>query len=273
MPTLHTRPRRRLLTLGCTFVVAAALASTVPSATAQSAPAPHWGNYKWSGGQETANIRAFWLVDRTGDRTAQALIKIAVDAWNGARDVAPELPFIAIYKDDANAGRCFVNRTPGYSVASACMFPNNIHGVKSIAARNADSSGHLVGAAFAISDGLDVKESLTAVCHGLGHVMGLDDSDNEASCMFPTSNPDEAKWYDNDADVEAILGLYDHDENAATTTTSAPTTTTVAPTTTTVAPTTTTVEPTTTTTLEPTTTTSTTLIDCSSVPLPVGCPL
>jgi hypothetical protein len=275
MPTLQPRSLRRLSALACTFVAAAALASTVPTATAQPAPAPHWGLYKWDGGTQTADVRAFWLFDRTGDASAHDTIRFVVNAWNAARDDFPELPFIGLYQDDANAGRCFVNNTPGWSVASACMMPRDIHGVKSITARNPDASGHLLGAAFAISEGLGPPEQLTVVCHAFGHVMGLDDSENEGSCMFPGSAPGQIRWYD-EADTEAILSLYEHDENApATTTTSAPTTTTTAATatTTTVAPTTTTTVAPTTTTVAPTTTTSSTLLDCSGLPpLPVGCP-
>ena len=181
MPTPHHRPLRRLLVLGCTFVAAAALASTVPTATAQSVPAPHWGNYKWNGGSETLPLRAFWLFDRTGNASAHVTIEFVVDAWNAARDENPELPFIGLVVDDANAGRCFVNNTPGWSVASACMMPKDIHGVKAVAARNPDSAGHLLGAAFAISEGLDGREQLSVVCHAFGHVMGLDDSEHEDS--------------------------------------------------------------------------------------------
>ena len=265
MPTLNPRPLRRLLALGCTFVAAAALVSTVPTATAQSVPAPHWGNYRWNGGSQTADIRAFWLFDRTGNASAHVTIEFVVNAWNAARDDHPELPFIGLYRDDANAGKCFVNNEPGWSVASACMMPKDIHGVKAIAARNPDASGHLRGAAFAIAEGLGGPEQLTVVCHAFGHVMGLDDSENADSCMSPGSEAGEIRWYDED-DTAAILGLYEHDENApaTTTTTAAPTTsTTAAPTTTTVGPTTTTVAPTTTTTVAGGL--------CDEVPLPVVC--
>ena len=257
MPTLQPRPLRRLVVLGCTFVVAAALYSTVPTATAQSAAAPHWGNFKWNGGSQTLDLRAFWLFDRTGNASAHVTIKYVVDAWNAARDDNPKLPFIGIVVDDANAGRCFVNNSPGWSVASACMMPKDIHGVKAVAARNPDSAGHLLGAAFAIGEGLDGAEQLAVVCHAFGHVMGLDDSENDESCMFPTSSANEVKWYDED-DAAAILELYDHDENApATTTTAGPTTSTTAP-------------PASTTTVAPTTTTVAGGL-CSVLPLPIVC--
>ena len=258
MSPSRSKPWSRLSLLVCGLVAAAALASAAPSATAQSAPAAHWANYEWNGGSQTADLRAFWLFDRTGDASSQGTIRFVVDAWNAARDDHPGLPFIGLYRDDANVGRCFVNQTPGYSVASACMMPKDIHGVKAIAARNSDASGHLVGAAFAIGEGLGAEELLTVVCHAFGHVMGLEDSTNPGSCMSPTSTPGQATWYDGD-DADAIIGLYDHDENApATTTTVAPATTT------TVEPTTTTTEvPATTTTVEPTTTTT---IVCDPLP-------
>ena len=147
-----------------------------------------------------------------------------------------------MYRDDANAGRCFVNQTPGYSVASACMMPEGHPRVKSVTARNPDSTGHLIGAAFAIGEGLGNEEAATVVCDAFGHLMGLDDSDNEDSCMFPASTPGEFRWYQSD-DAEAVFALYAHDENAPATTT-----TTVAPTTTSSS----------TTTSSPTTTSSTT---------------
>ena len=273
MPAFHSRPLRRLSLMAGALMATAALLPATPLAAAQSAPPPHWGNYQWSDGEETADVRAFWLVDRTGDALTQTLISHVANAWNAAREEFPELPYIAVHRD-ASAGACFVNETPGFSVASACMI-RNVPWVKAMAATNADDTGHLVGAAFAISDGMDWKEALTSICYGFGHLLGLDDSDNEESCMNPTSTPDQFKWYD-DADAEAVLSLYGHDDgpDASTTTTAVPaTTTTVAPaTTTTVAPaTTTTVEPTTTT-VEPTTTTTAPLELCDIVPLPIGCP-
>lgn len=259
MSTSHSKPWRRLSVLVCGLTAAAALASAAPSATAQSSPAPHWANYKWNGGSQTADLRAFWLFDRTGDANTHVTIKFVVDAWNAARDGNPDLPFIGLYQDDANIGRCFVNNTPGYSIASACMMPKDIHGVKAVTARNPDASGHLLGAAFAIGEGMGGEEALTVVCHAFGHIMGLDDSANAGSCMSPTSAPGEVRWYDQD-DADAIFALYDHDENApATTTTAAP-----ASTTTTAAPTTSTTDvPETTTTLAPTTTTT---IVCDPLP-------
>lgn len=266
MTTLRSQPLRRLGTLAGVFVAATALLSTLPSATAQSNPEPHWGNYKWNGGSQSLPIRAFWLFDRTGNASAHVTIDFVVKAWNAARDAHPELPYIGLVVDDANAGRCFVNNTPGWSVASACMMPKDIHGVKAVAARNPDPSGHLRGAAFAISEGLDGEEQLTVVCHAFGHVMGLNDSANADSCMSETSTAGEVKWYDGD-DAEAVLGLYDHDENApaTTSTTSGPTSSTSTSTST---PTTST----TSTTVAQTTTTTTTAGGlCDTVPVPVVC--
>ncbi len=246
-------------------MAATALASSLPSATAQSSPEPHWGNYKWNGGSESLPIRAFWLFDRTGNPSAHVTIRYVVDAWNAARDEHPELPVIGLVVDDANAGRCFVNKTPGWSVASACMMPKDIHGVKAVAARNADPSGHLLGAAFAIGEGLAGPEQLTVVCHAFGHVMGLNDSDSPDSCMFPTSTPGQVRWYDED-DAAAVLALYGHDENAP-----APTSTT-STTSSSTSTTTSTTSTTSTTVVETTTTTTTSPGDlCETVPLPVVC--
>lgn len=205
-----------------TVVAAAVLANgVIGSAAAQQVVLrPHWGPYQWSGGAEKAAVRAFWIFDRTGDQRMNDIIKVVADAWNNARTAHPELPYVGVVEDDGNAGGCFVNKTPGFSVASACLIPENIEGVRAIAARNPDSQGHLIGAAFAISDGLTMNEAFTAVCHALGHVMGLENSDDPESCMSHEFAADTFRWY-SDEDGEALLQLYDHSDAGGPSTTSA----------------------------------------------------
>jgi hypothetical protein len=212
-------------------------------------------------GAETASVRAFWLIDRTGNQDMHDSIRFVADAWNAARDANPELPYIAVYQDDTRVGQCVVNQTAGYSFATACAVPNNIEGVKGLAARNPDADGHLTGGAIAIADGLTREETVSVACHTIGHLMGLENSEDSASCMSHAFEAGVVKWY-TQADADAVLALYDHDDTGATTTTSttvaSTTTTTEGTTTTTEAPTTTTTEPadTTTTTEAPTTTTT-----------------
>ncbi|MDP8937685.1 MAG: Ig-like domain-containing protein [Actinomycetota bacterium] len=202
--------RRPLAALAGGALMASAMVGLGGTPAGAQAPVPHWGNYEWAGGQETANVRAFWLFDRTGDPTMNYLIDWVADAWNGARAQNPELPYIAVYQDNANAGKCFVNRTPGYNVASACMMPSlRTFGINGIAATH--GSPHFLGGAFAISDGLSVEDAFTAVCHNFGHIMGLADSEDEESCMNHDVTPGEIKWYGT-GDAAAILDLYGHDD-------------------------------------------------------------
>jgi hypothetical protein len=237
------------------LAVVGALVSPV-AAGAQAPPKPHWSTYSW--GPEKADVRAFWLFDRTGDPTAHGALQNAVGGWNAARDTHPDLPFIALHQDDANIGQCSVNRSPGFSLATACLIPENTQGVKAISARNPDANGHLVGGALAVSDGLSAQDMATAVCHALGIVMGLESTNEVASCMSSTFVSGTAKWY-TQADADYILDVYEHsDAPGATTTTSS--TTTAPTTTTTTVPATTTTEPTTTTTTVPATTTTTDVI-------------
>ncbi len=82
---------------GGRLLAASTLVGAATPAAAQDPPAPaHWGNYQWFGGRETADVRAFWLVDRTGDRTLNAIIAWVAQAWNSARSTYPELPYIAV---------------------------------------------------------------------------------------------------------------------------------------------------------------------------------
>ena len=210
-----TRAVRRPLALLCGgLLTAAALAGPATPAVAAEAPtAAHWGNYQWNGGQLKAPVRAYWLFDRTGDPTMNAIIQWVADAWNGAREAHPGLPFTAVYKDNANVGQCFVNRTPGYSVASACMMPSlSAFGIDGISATHGEP--HFIGGAFAISDGLSFNDAFTAVCHNFGHIMGLPDSDDEASCMNHNVAPGEIAWY-GPGDIDALLALYDHEDGQA----------------------------------------------------------
>jgi VCBS repeat-containing protein len=213
MPTFASKAATRplaMLTGG--LLAASVLFSTATPAIAQP-PVAHWGNYQWFGGQEQASVRAFWLADRTGNADLNAIIQYVADTWNGARTDHPELPYIGLYRDDANAGQCFVNQTPGYSIASACMMPSlAAFGIKGITATH--GSPHFVGGAFAISDGLSVEEAITVVCHNFGHLMGLPDSDSDQSCMKHDSAPGQVKWYTLE-DADAALALYGHDDGQA----------------------------------------------------------
>ena len=209
-----TRAVRRPLALLCGgLLAAAALAGPATPAAAAEPSAAHWGNYQWNGGELKAPVRAFWLFDRTGDPMTNSLIQWVADAWNGARGSHPDLPFIAVYKDNANVGQCFVNRTEGYSVASACMMPSlSAFGIDGISATH--GAPHFIGAAFAISDGLSFNDAFTAVCHNFGHIMGLPDSTDDASCMNHDVAPGEIRWYGT-GDTDALLALYDHDDGQA----------------------------------------------------------
>ena len=213
---------RRAVPLATGGVMAASLLVNAAPAPAQT-PKPHWGLYQWSGGAEKADIRGFWVFDRTGDQRMHDIIRVAASAWNSARDKKPELPVVAVHQDDQNVGKCFVNRTPGWSVASACTMPQNIEGVKGLVSRNADDKGHLTGAAFALSEGLTTEDLFSITCHTFGHIMGLENSEAVGSCMNHSYDPTKFNWYDT-ADGNAVLDLYKHSETAVPTTTSTPTT-------------------------------------------------
>ena len=210
---LTTAARRPLAMVSGGLLAASALLGAAASPAAAQAPAPHWDQFEWNAGQTKLPVRAFVLFDRTGDPTMNAIIKYAGDWWNGQRAENPELPFISVYQDDANAGACFVNQTPGFSLASACKIRSlSTFGINGISATH--GSPHLIGAAFALSDGLTLNEAFTAVCHNLGHVMGMADSADNQSCMSHNLAPDQLRWY-SAADALAIRALYAHDDGLA----------------------------------------------------------
>jgi hypothetical protein len=190
-------------------------------------PQPHWGPYKWSGGSETAAVRAFYLLDRTGNQAMHDAIGAVANGWNSARTAHPELPFVAVQLDDANVGRCFINAIPGWSIASACSIQNNIDGVNGLAGRNADAQGHLTGAAISIRDGLSAADTFTVACRTIGQIIGLPTSANPASCMSGALN-NTSKWLVQ-ADADAVLALYNHQDPGGPIVTSTTTTSTTMP--------------------------------------------
>jgi hypothetical protein len=270
---ISTRARRTGAALAGTLLAASVFLGTAPGAPAQEQSDPHWGQYQWYGGQEKADVRAFWLVDRTGNtRTSDAIAAVA-GAWNQARaERFPALPYIAVHRDSANAGRCLVNREAGYSLATACTLPFPVGRSENIT--RLAGNPHLTGGAIGISPGLSPEQTITAVCHAIGELMGLEASDDEDSCMSDEPPTQDVRWYTED-DEEAVLDLYEHNEpgnpaQVTTTTAAQATTSTTAQATTSTtaeAATTTTVAPTTTTTVE-STTTSSSLVSIPEVSIP-----
>lgn len=261
-----SRPKRggvaRVLAIGGLLTsMGVAVVGAGPSVDAQAAQ-PHWGPYQWSAGAETIPIRAFWLFDRTGDAAMHTALAVVANGWNSARTAHPELPFVAVRQDDANAGRCFVNDVPGWSVATACSLFTNVEGVNSLVGLKVGANDHLTGAALSIRQGLNANDTFTLACKTIGQMIGLAPSEDSASCMSGVLNG-TAKWL-TAADATAVLSLYNHQDAGGPTVTSSTTTTTTAPSSTSTAPsstTTTTETPTSSsTTSTSTTTTSTTLV-------------
>lgn len=210
----RTRRRVAAAVTGALMGVSALLAGAgaAPAQETVAPEKPHWGQYRWDGGKVKAEDRAFWLFDRTDDPMLHSIIEAVAGAWNAARvdnlagDKEYEIPFVAVYRDDANAGKCFVNQTPGYAAASACKLPFDF---KLISARSTSGpGGHLTGGAFALGEGLSFEDAFTAVCRGFGAIMGLDAKDaDENSCMSKAAKTGRLLWYTN-SDADAVKAIY-----------------------------------------------------------------
>ena len=259
---LSTKARRAGAALAGTLLGASALLAGATRSPAAEETAPHWGEYQWYGGAERADVRAFWLFDRTGDANTSRALAAVAGAWNDARARRfPELPHIAVHRDTSNEGKCFVNAQQGYSVASACTLPFPVGGSETVV--RLAGSPHLTGGAIGISPGLSAEQAVTAACHAVGRLMGLERTGQDESCMSDEPLTQEIRWY-TENDEEAVLDLYAHDErgnagSSTTTTLNDSTTTTIEDTTTTTIEdtTSTTLNDSTTTTIEDTTTTTT----------------
>ncbi|MGQ0743596.1 MAG: hypothetical protein ACT4OS_04515 [Acidimicrobiales bacterium] len=227
MLTIRTRRRAVAAITGTLLGATTLLAGAGPAPAAEEDKAPaaaHWGRYQWDGGKIEAKDRAFWLFDRTDDPMLHSIIEAVAASWNAAReqnlaldgDKAFETPFVRVHRDDKNAGQCFVNETAGYSVASACKLP--FGDFKVISARSTtDKNGHLRGGAFALGEGLEFADAVTAVCRGFGVIMGIDPRDADPdSCMTKDSVPKgKLLWY-GPKDIAAINSLYKSHKDKAT---------------------------------------------------------
>ncbi len=181
-------------------------------ATAVTPPSQaHWGWYQW--GTETVPIRAFWLFDRTGNETAHQAIAAWAYFWNDARArYLPSLPFVAVYRDDANAGACFHTGLPNYSLALACSGSPTGFAVETFLQTFPTVPPHMVSPYMRINPALDFNTMFTVVCHGMGIMVGFGVSSSPTSCMHTTFAVGEFLWYDA-GDAQTAVELYNSHPN------------------------------------------------------------
>lgn len=198
-------------------VVAALLAGAVlvggaMPATAVTPPSKaHWGWYSW--GTEQAPVRAFWLFDRTGNDTMHQAIETWAYFWNDARArFLPSLPFVAVYRDDANVGSCFHTALPQYSLALACAGSATGNAVETSVQTFPTVPPHIVSPFMRLNPALDFNTMFTVVCHGMGIMVGFGVSTSPTSCMHNTFAVGEFLWYDA-GDAATAVELYNSHAN------------------------------------------------------------
>ena len=194
----------------------AAVAALVAGAVLVGASAPatavtpeskaHWGWYRW--GTDTVPLRAFWLLDRTGNQTMHDAIAVWAAAWNDARArYLPSLPYVAALVDDANVGNCFHTGLPQYSLAMACAGAPEGNVVDTSVQLFPTSPPHIVSPFMRLNPGLDFNTMFTAVCHGMGVMVGLGVSSSATSCMHTTFALGQLVGYDS-GDAVSLVELY-----------------------------------------------------------------
>ena len=198
-------------------VVATVLAGAVlvggamPASALTPASKAHWGWYTW--GSEQVPVRAFWLLDRTGNDTMHQAIETWASVWNDLRGrYMPSLPYVAVYRDDANVGACYHTGLPQYSLALACAGTSSGKAVETSVQTFPTVPPHIVSPFMRLHPALDFNTMFTVVCHGMGIMMGLGASDGPTSCMRTTFAVGELRWYDG-GDAATAVELYNSHPN------------------------------------------------------------
>ncbi|HYX45037.1 MAG TPA: hypothetical protein VE760_08350 [Acidimicrobiales bacterium] len=202
-------------TLFVTFLAGAVLAGGVGDAVPATAATPpskaHWGWYSW--GSEQVPARAFWLIDRTGNETMHQAIEGWAYVWNDGRArYLPALPYVAVYRDDANVGACFHTGLPQYSLALACAGSPTGNLVDTSVQIDWNVPPHIVSPFMRLHPGLDLNTMFTMVCHGMGIMLGFGVSNSPTSCMHNTFALGQLLWYDA-GDAATAVELYNSHNN------------------------------------------------------------
>lgn len=169
----------------------------------------HWSTYRW-GTQSVPTVRAFWLVDRSGNALMHQAIQQWVASWNDQRArTNPTAPYVGLYQDDASIGQCANWGLAAYSVATICAGDPGTTGVASLQWFGSPTGTHLVNPYVLIRPaGLNYGQLFTAVAHEMGHTLGLGHRPEVGTLMHANSNFDGAlHWYDQH-DLDGLKDLY-----------------------------------------------------------------
>ena len=199
-------------TVAAILVTTAMLGVGATPATAVTPPSQaHWGWYSW--GTESAPVRAFWLIDRTGNQTMHDAIAAWAHFWNDARArFLPSLPLVGVYVDDANVGACFHTQLPQYSLAMACAGSPTGNAVETSVQTFPTVPPHIVSPFMRLNPSLDFNTMFTGVCHGMGIMVGFGVSASPTSCMRNVFPVGELLWYDA-GDAATAAQLYNSHDN------------------------------------------------------------
>ncbi|MCA1683252.1 MAG: hypothetical protein LC685_04610, partial [Actinobacteria bacterium] len=166
---------------------------------------PHWGHYQW--GTESNPVRAFWLLDRTGDPAMHAALANWAAYWNDGRaKIDPALPFVGVATDDTYVGQCVHTGNAAYSLALACA-----GGLADLTFAAPAATPHIITSSAPSSP--CARASTPTPCSPAcatrwGTIIGLPDNPDTGSCMSSSPRAGASLWY-TAADGVAARSLYD----------------------------------------------------------------
>ena len=226
---LLSLPHRR----GRLFLVAALTAAVVLQLLQVFAPAPARASYfqsagyygmfdRYTYGGAVYNVKAFYLLDRTGNALMHDALRQYADSWNGdiqRRGLYGYLPAIGYARDDAFVGKCSngTNSLPQvtgreYSFVLACA--GEPIGSMGVAFGSSSFMRHVRGnhafpAAYcSATRGLDQRQMLSCFAHEIGHLIGLGHNDAQGNLMNTNSSGVTGRAWYTDEDFNLLKSLY-----------------------------------------------------------------
>jgi hypothetical protein len=168
----------RRLVAAVAVSVTALVPTAVPAHADHTVVGAHWGTYKWWGVQQ-APVRAFWVLDRSGDPTVGAALREFITVYNNdaaRRGLWGLVPVMGYVEESHYRGSCGgYTMFPGFSFSTVCSGNGGNYGSSVTWFGGAGSRSEMGYHPWTLiqRDYPDYATTFSNVAHEILHQMGL----------------------------------------------------------------------------------------------------